>query len=380
MFIKSAQHRMSAQQEEAVETPPLTRSGYVAGEAFRCYEVALSETGAIASGKALHFAADLVCSGGFDLWVRAAYTFSLQNIGLASSRIFVYLRKKIEELDKKARMLPTERFYADQQVQEGIGEVVLVLQLCPKRSKLVWPKVPGEAREEGWLRTVSQAPETAAVRRVYRHDGDNQSLLWAGCEICASIQEGNSARALFWVRWICDEDARLRRETKGTGLTRVERGPPTMSTKGRTEAGHFVCALLAEIYKEFASKGQIRMHEEFQELIYLWRAGEPRIAARLRRDCLGWMVLALVEVPRLRVPAAPILIQDQTRLSRAVSQTSQFFREVLANPPLPPGKALKLTLSKAREKKVQNKEQKELTLEDQLNAFDAMIEAYLAKS
>lgn len=357
---------------------PRTRCGYLAPEAFRCYEVALNETGAIASGKALHFAADLVCSGGLDLWVRAAYSFALQTIGIASPRIFVYLRKKIADIDSKARALPTERFFSDKEVQEAIGETVLVLQLCPKRTKIVWPKLPAECHEDGWLRSVTQAPETRAARVVFTHDGDNQALFWVACEICKAITDGNSGRALFWVRWILDEDSRLRKINKGTGLTRVERGPPTMSTKARTEAGHFVCSLLAEIYKEFASKQAVRMHEEFQEFIFLWRGGETRLPAARRRDCLGWMILCLCEVPRWKVPAAPILIADPLRLSRAVQQVGQFFREVLSHPPLSAGKNLKMTLAKAKEKKkISDKEKEGQSLEDHLEEFDALIEAYL---
>lgn len=360
------------------EEGPRTRCGYLAAEAFRCYEIALGETGAIASGKALHFAADLVCSGGLDLWVRAAYSYALQHIGIASPRIFVYLRQKIADIDKKARALPTERFYSDKQVQEAIGEAVLLLQLCPKRTKVVWPKLPAEAFEEGWLRSVSQAPETRVARIVFTHDGDNQALFWAACEICKAITEANSERALFWVRWVLDEDARLRRANKGPGLTRVDRGPPTMNAKARTDAGHFVCALLAEIYKELASKQLVRMHEEFQEFIFLWRAGETRIPAGRRRDCLGWMVLCLCEVPRWKVPAAPVLIQDQTRLSRAVQQVGQFFREVLSHPALPAGKSLRMTLAKAKEKKkVTDKEKEGQSLEEHLEEYDALIQAYL---
>jgi hypothetical protein len=360
------------------EEGPRTRSGYLAPEAFRCYEVALGETGAIASGKALHFAADLVCSGGLDLWVRAAYSYALQHIGIASPRIFVYLRQKIAEIDKRARELPTEQFYNTKLVQETIGETVLVLQICPKRTRIVWPKLPAEAFEEGWLRSVSQAPETRVARIVYSHEGDSQALFWAACEICKAITDGNSERALFWVRWVLDEDSRLRKINKGPGLTRLERGPPTMNSKARTEAGHFVCAVLAEIYKELAAKQLVRMHEEFQEFIFLWRAGETRIPAARRRDCLGWMVLCLCEVPRWRVPAAPILIQDQVRLGRAVQQVGQFFREVLAHPPLGPGKSLRMTLAKAKDKRKKlDKEKEGQSLEEHLEEFDAILEQYL---
>lgn len=375
-------YQANGKKQGPAQPPPLTRSGYVAGEAFRCYEIALGETGPIASGKALHFAADLVCSGGLDLWIRAAYSYASQHIGISSPRIFVYLRQKIAELDKKAAMLPTERFYSDTQIQEAISEVVLVLQMCPKRAKLVWPSIPEEAKTggEAWLRTVTQAGETRAVTRVFSNEGDKQALLWVGCELCKAITEGNSERALFWIRWVLEEDARLRKESKGTGLTRVERGSSALSSKTRTEAGHFLCSLLAEVYKEFAARGMIRMHEEFQEFIFLWRGGESRLPSRLRRECLGWMAMICCEVPRWKVPAAPVLIQDSVKLSRAVGQCGQFFREILSFPALAAGKSLKISLAKAREgRKASEKEGKMDSLESHLDAYDSMIEAYLNK-
>ena len=70
---------------------PKTRSGYLVHEAYSCYEKALGEVGTAASGKALHFAADIVCSGGLDIWIRGAYSYAVQHIGLANPRIFVYM-------------------------------------------------------------------------------------------------------------------------------------------------------------------------------------------------------------------------------------------------------------------------------------------------
>ena len=59
---------------------PRTRCGYLVPEAYSCYESALKETGATASGKALHFATDLVCSGGIDIWIRGAYSYAVQHM------------------------------------------------------------------------------------------------------------------------------------------------------------------------------------------------------------------------------------------------------------------------------------------------------------
>ena len=125
------------------------------------------------------------------------------------------------------------------------------------------------------------------------------------------------------------------------------------------------------------------MNEEFQELIRLFHGGENRMAARLKKDCLGLMAMICCEVPRWKVPAAPTLVEDPIRLARAVGASSQFFNEVLSYPPLPATQQLKAKMMKAaREKKAKNlteKEKKTLTMEEQFEAYDAVMEAYLNK-
>lgn len=362
---------------------PRTRCGYLVPDAYSNYEQALSQTGSHASGRALHFAADLICSGGLDIWIRGAYTYALTHIGLANPRIVVYLKQRIVELDKKAAQLPQENFYSNRDVQSIVSEVVLVLQLCPKRAKVVWPKIDEAAKAIGWIRGVANAPETAPTRKVWSSDGDSGSLYLAANEICKAIVDGSSERALYWIRWTLEEDMRIKKETKGNGLSSKARGPPTMNTKQQTEAGHFIAALLLEVYRDLVSKGNIRMNEEFQELIRLWRGGEGRMAARLRKDCLGWMAMICSEVPRWKVPAAPTLVEDPVRLGRAVSSSTQFFNEVLSYPPLPAGQQLKAKMMKAaREKKAKNmteKEKKQLTMEEQFEAYDSIMEQYLNK-
>ena len=107
---------------EKEDTRPRTRCGYLVPEAYHCYEQSLGETGAIASGKLLHYTADLICSGGLDLWIRGAYSYCIQHIGLANPRIFVYLRQRISDVDKKAEVLPQESFYSHPDVQSAIAE------------------------------------------------------------------------------------------------------------------------------------------------------------------------------------------------------------------------------------------------------------------
>lgn len=368
----------------AEDKRPRTRFGYLVPEAYAAYESALSQEGAVASGKLLHFAADLIASGGLDIWVRGAYSYAVQHIGLANPRIFVYLRQRIGELDKRAAVLPQEKFYSHPDVQSLIGESVLVLQICPKRAKVAWPKLDENTKRPGWLRGVAGAAEMSAVRKVWTSDGDQSPLYLVGNELCKAIAEGATERALFWVRWVLEEDVRIRKETKGHGLTTKERGPPEASAKARTEAGHYVADLVREVYREFATTGQVRMHEEFAELYRLWRGGEKRMPARLRRDCLGWMVLLCCEVPRWKVPAAPTLVQDPMRLSRAVAQSGAFFNEVLAYPPLAHDKQLRPKMMKkekvgGKKRELTEKEKKEMSMEEHLSAYDAAMDAYLNK-
>jgi hypothetical protein len=360
---------------------PRTRCGYLVPEAFNSYTVALGEVGSVASGKALHFAADLVCSGGIDIWIRAAYTYSIQHIGLANPRIFVYLRGRISELDKKLMTLPQESFYNNPDVQNAIAETVLVLQLCPKRTKVPWPKVDPSTKRPGWLRGMATSPETRATRAVWSSEGDTTPMYVVANEFCQAVQQGASERALFWTRWLLEEDSRIRKETKGNGLTTKERGSPSASPKSRTDVGHFIAALLMEIYKELAAANQVRMHEEFGELQRLWRGGEQRMASSLRREALGLLIMICCEVPRWKVPATPVLVQDPVRLSRAVGQSWGFFNEVLGYKPLAEGKQLKPTMTRNQKKvadlKVTEKDKKGSNLDDHFQAYDAAMEAYL---
>jgi hypothetical protein len=284
------------------------------------------------------------------------------------------LKKRIQELDTLAAKLPQEAFYSNPDVQSSVSEVVLVLQLCPKKSKIVWPKIDPNTKRPGWLRGVAGSPETRATRIVWSSDGDTTPLYLVSNELCKAITEGSSESALFWIRWVLEEDARIRKETKGHGLSTKDRGPGT--GKLRSDAGHFIAAVVGEIYKELSGKGLIRMHEEFAELMRLWRGGEQRMAASHRKTCLALMTLIVSEVPRWKVPAAPTLVEDPVRLSRAVGQAPSFFGEVLAHNPL--STQLKPNMTKAQaKKKITEKDKKITTMEEHFEAYDAAMEAYL---
>jgi hypothetical protein len=177
-----------------------------------------------------------------------------------------------------------------------------------------------------------------------------------------------------------DEDARIRKETKVTGLTNIERGAAGTNKKVATDAGHFLCAVIVELYRDMAARGVLKMNEEFQELVRLWRGGEHRMASRFRRDCLGLMAMILCEVPKWKNPQSPQLVPDPVRLSRAVGQATSFFNEVLAYKPLPLTQQLKPNMTKAkveRKKKMTEQEQQAMSMNDKLDAYDQLMESYI---
>jgi len=353
-----------------------TRCGYLVPDAFHAYQVALSEAGSAASAKAIHFAADIVCSGGLDIWIRAAYTFSIKKIGLGNPRILVYLRDIIKRLDAKVAVLPQEGFFSNPDIQAMIGETIFILQLCPKKPTINWPKVDESTKKPGWLRGIASSPETKATRTIWSSDGDSTPLYLISNELCKAVQDGSTERALFWIRWAYEEDARIRKETKGPGLTRKER-LMVGSNAQKTDVGlYFICVLI-EIYKELAEKQLVRMHEEVSEIARLWKSGEKRMASSNKKDLIALLVTICCEVPRWKVPAAPPLTQDPTRLARAVSQVPGFFQEVLAFKPLPVNSQLKPKMMQTPKKK--KEEVKTNPMDDHLAAYDAAMEAYLNK-
>ena len=181
-----------------------------------------------------------------------------------------------------------------------------------------------------------------------------------------AIQEGATERALFWIKWLLEEDA-IYKKKLGGGLTTLERGPPQLKPQQKTSVGYYLIAVLAEVYKEFATKGVIRMHEEFQTLLDIYRSPDPRNTQRRKMDTLALMVQILTDVPKWKVPAAPSLVPDMAKLQRAVSQSDGFFREVLMAPL--PKKLLPATVTGLVKKKVKDLTKQE-QLEKQLAAID----------
>jgi hypothetical protein len=352
------------------EEQPVTRCGYKPGDSLRAYEAALLESGAVATGRALHFSADILCSGGYDVWVRSLWEFAIDHVGVSSPRIFVYLKKRIFELDELFKKFPDEQLYNTEEFHTRAGEIVMVLREVPRRPKLQWPKVGPETHLTGWLRNVAAATETAALLRVWKGEGDTTLLRVAGSELLKAITDGSLEKTLFWVKWLFEEEANIRKETKGASLTTITRGPTDSK-----DVGHYITALFAETYKEMASKSMIRMAEEFQVLIDLWRGADSRISPGCRKKIIGIMAQILCEVPRWKVAAAPALIKDPVQVSRAVSQSGKFFREVLAHQPVKKMKeVLKLFRSRgiidaATKKKAEQSEADKSKLDLLFNSF-----------
>lgn len=313
----------------------LSRRGYAVPDLARNFVQVLGETGPEASGKLLHYTADFICSGGFELWMRLCWDYAFDHIGIASPRIFTYLKQKFAILTEMAARVSQNAFMHSEEVQKATAEVVLLLQTCPKKAKTKLPIVPQNTHmNEDWLLRTALSGDKAVVRKVWNQSSDQPQLLYGTNEVVQAITDGALERALFWVRWIMEEDM-LMRKTYHTGITSVERGPATLTGKKRTHPGYFLCAVLAEAYKEFAERGQVRMHEEYQTLLDLYRSTDRSTSAKRRQDTLILLVQILTEVPRWRVPAAPTLVRDTVVLDRAVGQSRIFFTEMLRMPPPP---------------------------------------------
>jgi hypothetical protein len=355
--------------DDEQEQEIISRTGYKLKDLARAFTQCLGETGPIASGKLIHFTADMVTSGGLQLWQKLCWDYSYDHIGVASPRIFHYLARKFRELNELSAKIPFENFCKKKEIQEQLTEIVLILQECPKKTKPKLPSVQPDTHEnENWLRSVLRTTDKLTVRKVYQRNGDLEQMLHAGNEMVYAIQEGATERALFWVKWLLEEDAIIKKKF-GTGLTTIERGPAQLKPAQKTSVGYYLIAILAEVYKEFAEKGMVRMHEEFQALLDIYRSVDFKITARKKLDTVAIMVQILTDVPKWKVPAAPTLVPDQTKLQRAVTQSESFYKEVLMLPL--PKKFLPATVTGLKPKKVKEPS-KEEKLQQRLAAIDEM--------
>ena len=354
---------------EDQELEIISRTGYKLKDLAKAFLQCLGETGPVASGKLIHYTSDIVCSGGLQLWQKLCWETAFDHIGVASPRIFHYLSRKFRELNELSAKMPFEAFCRNKDIQEQLTEIVLILQECPKKTKPKLPTVTPDTHEnDNWLRSVLRTTDKMAVRKVYQRSGDLEQLLHAGNEMVYAIQEGATERALFWVKWLLEEDAIIRKKF-GTGLTTIERGPAHLKPAQKASVGYYIIAILAEVYKEFAGKGMIRMHEEFQALLDIYRSTDFKITQRKKLDTIAIMIQILTDVPKWKVPAAPSLVSDQIKLQRAITQSESFYREVLMLPL--PKKLLPATVTGLKPKKVKEPS-KEEKLQKRLAAIDEM--------
>jgi hypothetical protein len=370
--------------EEEYSLTLRTRSGYLVADAVRSFKVALEQSGATAAGKSLHYTADLICSGCFELWQKLLYEYALDHIGIASPRIFWFLKQRFNDLDAAWFKLPNEQFYRTNEYQKTIAEVLLIVRSCTRRPALKMPRVAPEFHNEEWVRgATGSAPSSAAVGKVFRGSNDQQVLRRVGDEFAKSCADGATEKALFWMKWLFEEDTRLRRD-RGGSLTTMDRGPPQWPSKQRSHVGFYLAALLNEIYKEFTPKYGLRMQEEFTALLQLYSIPDKKLSQKRRTDLLCLAIQIVCEVPRWKIPAAPALVKDPVVLERAVSHAESFFREVLAyDPPLGdvPKEAKKggAKVAVASKKPLTGKQLKQMNTDEHLAAYNALIDGYYNK-
>jgi hypothetical protein len=339
-----------------------TRMGYLASDCLKAMETALGDLSTASMGRVLHFTADVVCSGGFALWQRFCYEYAIDHIGLASIRIFYYLKARFRDLEAEFNRLPDEDFYRSGIIQRRIAEIMLVLQGSLRRGKAKMPSVPAEThRNQNWLLGSKRAPESVVVRRIFNRSTDLPELAIATNEMLHACTEGAIERALFWMKWTMEEDAALRKETGG-GLTSADRG----GQKGKNSLAYFLMVACVEAYKELAAKGSVRMNEEIQALVELFKSTSSPLTARRKLDLLVIMLQILVEVPKWKVPAAQPVVKDPTVLARATEQAPTFFGEVLLK--AAPRKTIKKVVAPRKKKGGP-----QTALEQRLAAFDTMM-------
>jgi hypothetical protein len=367
--------------DDQIDITLRTRSGYAVADAVRSFKVALEQSGSVAAGKSLHSTADLICSGCYELWKKILWEYCLDHIGIASPRIFWLLRRRFTDLDAAWAKIPSEQFYRNVEYQKAMAECLLIVRSCPRRPALKMPRVSPESHNEEWVRgATSQAPSSAAVGRVFKQSHDLQILRRIGDEFAKACSDGATEKAFWWLKWCFEEDARIKRDTGGS-ISMCERGPSQWPTKQRTHVGFYLAAILAEIYKELAPKTGLRMGEEFQAILGLYMYPNKQLTQKRRMDLLCLAIQIVCEVPRWKVPAAPALVQDPVALTRAISHAESFFREVLHYDP-PVGDVQKEAKkggakAPAVAKQLSSKQLKQMSVEEHLQAYDAMIDGWM---
>lgn len=352
-----------------------TRCGYKPSECIFSFENNLSDAGAIAIGKCLHFGIDLACSGGLHTFFKILWEYSLNHINIGSPRVFMYLLKRMREIDELVKVYPDETLYNNKDFQSKIGEIILILHDAPKHPKLSWPKVGVETHNDSWIRSASVAVDTEIINKVWKPEGDLTILRTAGNELCKNLADHSLERVLFWMKWTYEEESKIKKENSKNSLTTIDR---SSGGKAKNEVGFYFLSIFSEFYKELAKKQQIRMHEEFLSLIEIFRTNDGRFTNSFKKNLLGLMARILCEVPRWKIPAANPLIKDPIVISRAIQQVPKFFAEVLQYPSVSSSNLSKMLKKKGKLDTVK-KDTKKLSMEEQFQAFDKAMEIYMSK-
>jgi len=369
--------KLQVSEKKKEERPSVkTRFGYEARDCVRTLQEVLSESGPSATGKALHYSADIICSGGFEIWIRLIWSFVFQRVHLSSLRIFIFLLEKTKVLEERMNALDMEELYKNTEFQQQASEVILVVQTLPRQGKITWPKVPEDTHQPEWIHTVPHVKESEAVRKVWNSQHDQPILKQVANQILSACEEVNIEKALFWLKWIIDEDKRVRSLGPGYMLTTSRRTGSASMKPDKGEVGYYIAAILAEAYKDLARRGLVRMHEEFQSLIDMWRGKQARLTSRQKQECLALMILVISEVPRWKIPAAQPLVKDPIHMSRAVQQSVRFFHEIIIKPPVPSIVPKDIV---GPVKKKLGPLTKPSSTEDQMRLMDEMVMAFIQR-
>jgi hypothetical protein len=113
------------------------------------------------------------------------------------------------------KVLDLEETYKNPEFQHRVSELVIVVQTLPRQNKITWPKVPPETHDLTWLHAVQKAKESDAVNKVWDPRQDKPILRFVANQILFACEEVNIERALFWLKWLFEEDKKVRAENKG---------------------------------------------------------------------------------------------------------------------------------------------------------------------
>jgi hypothetical protein len=296
-------------------------------------------------------------------------------VHLASLRIFVFLQERTKILEERLGDLDMEALYRDPEFQKKASEVVLVIQTLPRQYKITWPKVPEDTHEPLWIQSHSSVKDSEAVRKVWIPQHDQPIMRLVGNQILQACEEVNIEKALFWLKWLLEEDKKIRAQGAGYSLTTSRRTGTGSVKPDKAEIGYYIAAVLAEAYKDLARRNLVRMHEEFQSLIDLWRGKQARLSSKQKQECLALMILVISEVPRWKIPAAQPLVKDAIIMSRAVEQSVRFFQEVVAKPPVVSVVPKDIVGGQKKVKLVG----KPTIIEDQMRLMDEMVMAFIQR-